>query len=76
MSRTPHSTAGTVRTIASASRIDWKFAESSRKITTTASSRPIRNPEMVCSSGGISPFMTTLTPSGGAPASGQRLIQL
>jgi hypothetical protein len=55
ISRTPHSTAGTVSTMASASRTDWKFAESSRKITTTASSKPMRNPEMVCSSGGISP---------------------
>src|ERR1035438_4960895 len=36
MSSTPQSTAGTLRRIASASRIDWKLAASSRKIATTA----------------------------------------
>ena len=67
ISSTPQSTAGTVRTIASASRIDWKFAESSRKITTTASSRPMRSPEMVCSSGGISPAIAPDAPRAAPP---------
>ena len=31
--------------IASASRSDWKFAARSRKITTTASSSPVRKPD-------------------------------
>ena len=44
MSSTPQSTAGIVSTMASARRIDWKFAASSRKITSTASSRPMRKP--------------------------------
>ena len=52
---TPQSTAGIVSTIASANRIDWKFAVNSRKITSTASASPIRKPESVSSSGGISP---------------------
>ena len=44
VSTTPASTAGTVETTASARRNDWKFAASSRKITTTATSRPERKP--------------------------------
>ena len=75
MSSTPQSTAGMVSTIASASRSDWKFAASSRKITSTASSSPVRRPEMVCSSGGISPRIRTVTPRGGAPAAAMRLSQ-
>ena len=53
LSKTPQSTAGTVSTMASANRADWKFADSSRKITTTASSNPVRNAEIVCNNGGI-----------------------
>ena len=49
---------------------------SSRKMTSTASSKPMRRPEMVCSSGGISPRSLTVTPLGGAPARGERLVQL
>ena len=37
---TPASTAGTVETTTKASRSDWKFAASRRKITTTATMRP------------------------------------
>ncbi len=37
---TPASTAGTVDTTTNASRSDWKLAASSRKITTTATTRP------------------------------------
>ena len=45
MSNTPQRTAGMVSRIASASRSDWKFAASSRKIASTASSSPMRKPE-------------------------------
>ena len=37
---TPISTAGTVETTTNASRSDWKFAASSRKMTITATARP------------------------------------
>ena len=40
ISSTPQITAGTAETTASASRNDWKFAASSRKMTTTDSSKP------------------------------------
>ena len=76
ISSTPQSTAGTVRTTASASRIDWKFADSSRKITTTASSSPIRNPEMVCSNGGICAAHHDGHAARRRAGVGQRLIQL
>ena len=40
ISTTPASTAGTVEMTTNASRSDWKFAASSRKMTTTATSSP------------------------------------
>ena len=53
-------TAGTVDTTTSASRSDWKFAASSRKITTTASSRPgPRGPEASRRSARIWPRTST-----------------
>ena len=54
---TPTMTAGTPDTTANASRNDWKFAASRRKITRIASSRPLRRPESVSSKAGTWPRM-------------------
>ena len=47
-STTPASAAGIVETTMNESRSDWKFAASKRKITATASKRPVRKPSSIC----------------------------
>ncbi len=68
-STTPAITAGVVDTTMNESFNDWKFAASSRKITTTANTKPLRSPLSICSSGTTWPRSATLTRCGGAPIS-------
>jgi hypothetical protein len=65
---TPINTAGTVDTTTKASRNDWKFADSSRKMTTTATARPTPMLVSVTRIEEICPRTVTLAPRGGAPA--------
>ena len=68
ISSTPQMTAGTADTTANASRNDWKFAASRRKITRIDSSSPLRRPASVSSNAGTWPRSFTVTPRGGVPA--------
>ena len=68
MTSTPHMTAGTADKTATDNRNDWKFAASSRKITTIANRSPVRRPDNVSSNAGTWPRVSTLTPRGAAPA--------
>ena len=65
---TPATTAGIVSTTASDSRNDWKFAASSRKITTTATARPAEMFVSVSRICATAPRTVTVAPRGGAPA--------
>ena len=70
---TPASTAGIVSTTASDSRNDWKFAVSSRKMTTTATIEAKPKPLNISFIGATWPRTATFTPGGGAPALRERL---
>src|SRR6185436_18930156 len=65
---TPASTAGTVDTTTNARRTDWKFAASSRKITTTATRSPAAMFRKVSRIGAICPRTLTDAPRGTSPA--------
>jgi uncharacterized repeat protein (TIGR03803 family) len=56
-----------LETVTNAIFHDWKFAESSRKITTTASAKPTPRPRSISCIGGICPRTSTVDPLGGSP---------
>jgi hypothetical protein len=60
-------TDGIVSMMASDSRNDWKFAANSRKITITATSKPISSPLNISRIGTTCPRRVTFTPCGGLP---------
>jgi len=65
---TPAITAGTVDTTARASQTDWKLAASSRKMTTTVKTRPVRRPSSICHRAAICPRTVAVTLGGRLPS--------